>query len=136
MMLYVIPITPISWARPRYNGKTKIFFDKQVAEKEMYRACVRSMHKGAIVPFRDCPLELTVTFFMPLPIGEKTRKLRSEQHYVMSRPDLSNLIKFLEDAFNGILFEDDALISVIQAKKVYDIKPRVEFEIKPIKGPS
>lgn len=131
-MLYIIPITPIPWARPRYNGKTRQFFDKQVAEKEMYRACVRSMHREAIKPFRDCPLELVVTFFMPLPLSEKLRQKRIEQHYFTARPDLSNLIKFLEDAMQNILFEDDSYIVRINASKVYDKKPRVEFELKPI----
>jgi Holliday junction resolvase RusA-like endonuclease len=113
-----------------------VFFDKQHKEKEMYRFYIRSLHSSSIVPFRDVPLELTVTFFMPLPLTEKLCKERQEQYYFTSRPDLSNMIKFLEDAMQDFLFDDDCLIVKINALKVYDKKGRTEFTIEPIKNTS
>jgi Holliday junction resolvase RusA-like endonuclease len=61
---------------------------------------------------------------MPIP---KTRKKKNLFH--ISRPDLSNMIKFYEDVAQGILFSDDSKIAKITATKVYDEMPRVEIII-------
>jgi Holliday junction resolvase RusA-like endonuclease len=47
----------------------------------------------------------------------------------IARPDLSNLIKFIEDIAIGILYGDDSIIAEIYARKCYDATPRTEFEL-------
>ena len=56
---------------------------------------------------------------------KKKDALLGQKHH--KRPDLSNLIKYLEDAAQGILFADDATITTINARKIYDMNPRTEF---------
>ena len=126
-MKYIIPHPPIPWARAGVNGNTKTFFDRQKPYKNLYQYFLRSQHME--VPLIDCPVKLVVTFFMELPSSPKLRKLKQEQYYHYARPDLSNLVKFLEDAANGIIFSDDCIIASIQAQKVYDGESRTEFEI-------
>lgn len=61
---------------------------------------------------------------MPLPAswsGKKQRAHENAPHGV--KPDLDNLIKFV-DVWNGILWEDDALIYAISAEKIYSKTPR------------
>lgn len=77
----------------------------------------------------DGPLHLDVTFYFPFPKNFPKYK-RIPGTYKISKSDLSNLIKWVEDTANGILYHDDAIISSICAKKVYDIKPRTEFTIQ------
>jgi len=48
----------------------------------------------------------------------------------MSRPDLSNYVKFLEDALNGVVWMDDAQIVKLVALKDYSDNPRVELTIQ------
>ena len=50
----------------------------------------------------------------------------------MFAPDLSNLIKLLEDAIvdTKVVLTDDRIISKIIAKKVYDDNPRTEFILR------
>lgn len=126
-MKYIIPHPPIPWARAGVNSTTKVFFDRQKPYKRLYQYFLRSQHMN--VPLIDCPVKLVVTFFMELPTTPKLRKLREKQYYHYLRPDLSNLIKFLEDAAHGIIFADDCIIAHIDAKKVYKGEARTEFEI-------
>jgi Holliday junction resolvase RusA-like endonuclease len=46
------------------------------------------------------------------------------------RPDLSNLVKLVEDALNGNAFKDDSRIVVINAQKRYADRARTEIEIR------
>ena len=46
-----------------------------------------------------------------------------------STPDLSNLIKFIEDAFNNFLWKDDSLIHTLQASKLWSDKDSIVIEV-------
>ncbi len=47
-------------------------------------------------------------------------------------PDLSNLVKFVEDVATGILYDDDALVTLITATKVWSEASCTEFIISEI----
>ena len=64
---------------------------------------------------------------MPLLSPKKRLELENKLHHF--KPDLSNLIKFVEDLANGIIYKDDSQISCITACKVYSQYPRTEFTI-------
>jgi len=65
---------------------------------------------GAIVPLTG-PLELTITFVLPL--------TRTAKRMGYVTPDLTNLVKAAEDACQGILFENDSQIIKVTALKRY-----------------
>lgn len=76
------------------------------------------------VPYRS-PIKVTFKFYFKL----KQSRFRSNGDYREIRPDLSNLIKFYEDALNGVLWRDDVLICEIKAFKKYDEYERTEINI-------
>ena len=47
----------------------------------------------------------------------------------IKKPDMSNVIKIIEDALNKIAFNDDSQIVKINAEKYYSVEPRVEVWI-------
>ena len=49
----------------------------------------------------------------------------------MKKPDLDNLVKFYCDISNGILYEDDAQIYSLVARKKYALEPKTEITIMP-----
>jgi Holliday junction resolvase RusA-like endonuclease len=83
--------------------------------------------------FLEGPLLLQATFFMapPSSISIKRKKLMSGNYHSI-RPDLDNLIKWICDISNGIIFQDDALVCEIAAKKIYDLRARTEFTFQEI----
>jgi Holliday junction resolvase RusA-like endonuclease len=61
----------------------------------------------------------------------RKKKLEAETMELMpmTKPDASNYLKGVEDALNGILFDDDAQIVLPMPFKAYSSKPRIELFI-------
>lgn len=71
------------------------------------------------------PLKLVIVCHMPIPASYSLRKQKSligKPH--SKRIDIDNILKFLMDTYNKILWEDDCLIYDIHIKKVYSDNPR------------
>ncbi len=126
MKTYVIKGDPTPLMRAGRNGKRT--FDPQKSLKLIAGIDLTSQHNNA--PFLEGPLHLDVTFFMEAPksISLKRRTALYGQIYIF-KPDLDNLIKFLCDVGNGILYYDDCAIAKISARKIYDEIPRTEFTL-------
>ena len=123
--MYVIKGNPIPLARARVSKG--VFYDPQSDLKEAF-AWEYKLHPGA--KCYSGALKLTVTFYMAIPKMSAIKKEKTIGTHHAKRPDLSNMIKFLEDAIMGLAYMDDAFISVIEAYKVYDLCPRTEFTIE------
>jgi Holliday junction resolvase RusA-like endonuclease len=84
-------------------------------------------------------LTLLVRFYMPRPkkhfrTGKFAGILRDDAPILHSgRPDISNLVKFVEDALNGIFWKDDSQIVILHASKYYSKTPRTEIRICEVK---
>lgn len=124
---YIITGNPIPLARPRFNGK--VVFDSQRQKKQWIGQLVRSQHGAR--PMYKGALHLHITFFMRIPKYSK----RKSALWHLTKPDLSNMIKFYEDICSGILYADDKQIVQITAAKKYDSKERTEFTITQLEGP-
>lgn len=77
----------------------------------------------------DGPLALVVDFYVPRPkahIGAKGVK-PSAPHYPTTRPDITKLLRAVEDAMSGIVYRDDAQIVHQQAMKRYGEPARCEI---------
>jgi Holliday junction resolvase RusA-like endonuclease len=82
-------------------------------------------HPGA--PFTG-PLAVTFTFTVPRPQGHVGRHgtLRpSAPAYPTTRPDVTKLIRAVEDAATGLLWRDDAQLVVQSATKHFGERPGV-----------
>ena len=129
-MIYTIAGDPISLQRPRVlrSGYT---YNPQAKEQEEARIQLRIQHHSSCPHI--CPLAISITFFMPILKALSNKKKSSipgTPHF--KRPDLDNLIKFVLDAANGVIFSDDSLVYSVTAKKIYDTFPRTEFTITPL----
>lgn len=129
--MYVIPGDPVPLARARIGHGAKKMYDSQKELKLHAGIYVQSQLKQ---PYRppEGPLHLDVTFFMRIPRKIHTkRNIDKNYTYHFFRPDLDNLVKFILDTVQTILFKDDAQISSITARKIYHENPRTEFTIQP-----
>jgi Holliday junction resolvase RusA-like endonuclease len=100
---------PISWKRPGCFGKQ--FFDFQAKDKARLQKSFLQAHPN-FKPL-ETPLHVVFSFFFQKK-GVNGLSLR------FKRPDLSNLIKLYEDAFNGIIWSDDAQICSFGDSSKYD----------------
>lgn len=68
------------------------------------------------------PLRLRLTFFLQAPknLDAKLRAGKNIAH--VKKPDLSNIIKGIEDALKGICYHDDSQIVELRATKAYAVK--------------
>jgi Holliday junction resolvase RusA-like endonuclease len=121
-MKYTIPSEPVPLMRARC-GRSRVW-DAQKQIKFATACVIKIQH--ADKPITLNPLHVDLTFFMPLP---KKRYKHLIGQYHTPRPDLDNLVKFVLDVCNNIIYHDDAQIVSFTAKKVYDIDARTEFVI-------
>lgn len=77
------------------------------------------------------PLKLSVTFYLPRPKGHfGARGLKpSAPIYPTVKPDVTKLLRAVEDALTGIVWRDDAQIVSQFAQKVYGEPARTEIHI-------
>ena len=117
---------PIPLARPRARkiGSFVSIYDSQTQEKQQVTWQIRHEYSEKPLSF---PLSVDILFALPIP--KQTSKVRTrnmlEGIIVPSkRPDIDNLVKFILDCLNGILFDDDSQIIALSARKIYSNEPR------------
>lgn len=131
-MRHVIMGTPQQQERPRaacIRGKVRIYDPpKSRAAKDRIKQHFSGMN---IVP-SEKPLMMIIYIFVPIP-KSYTKKQRaaieSGDLRPAKKPDVSNYIKLIEDACNGILYKDDSQIVELRAKKFYSDSARIEIEV-------
>jgi Holliday junction resolvase RusA-like endonuclease len=83
-------------------------------------------------PLLDGPLALAVTFVVPRPKSHYgARGLRpSAPAYPTTRPDVTKLLRAVEDALTGIVWRDDAQVVEQHAWKRYGEPARCELHVE------
>ena len=126
MIIIEVLGVPISLNRPRAckRGEFISMYDSQVKEKQQVRWQLSGQYKEKPLLM---PLAVDLLFGMPIP--KQTSKVRTKEMLAgklvpMKKPDIDNLIKFILDCLNEILFDDDSQIVEISARKIYTVSPR------------
>jgi len=133
MIHYVVHERPYGQGRARATVRGRhasVYTPSKTREKQKtIGKLLRAMHVGQPL---NVPLKVTFVFYMPILKSwskKKTRRMIGAPH--VKKPDLSNLVKLVEDAGNGIVWEDDNLIYHYgDSRKVYDPNPRIELFIE------
>lgn len=86
------------------------------------------------VPKLEGPLSLHVTVVLTPP-PSWSKKKREAAHWVTGKPDADNTLKMF-DAFNGVVWTDDAQVAVVSFKRVYrlDEEERVLVVVGELEG--
>ena len=138
-MRFEFDIAPVEQARPRATrfGKGIRLYDPEkvaIFKRQLGMLARQQMLDRGLEPF-DGPLEVCMGFYRPVQASisrkERARRL-SGVHRPTVKPDLSNYIKALEDALNGIIWVDDNRIVQIVAEKKYGDRPRIVIEVNKV----
>jgi Holliday junction resolvase RusA-like endonuclease len=115
MIHFTLDIEPKPKQRPRFNGRSgRVYTQDQTLQFERDVRRLASEHISE--PLMGA-LGLEVLFVHPRLKSEP--KKRSGRKYKSTKPDLSNLVKSLEDGLEGVAFKNDAQIVSLSAEKVY-----------------
>lgn len=134
----VVPGQPVPWARAGQNGRRHYTPPHAAAHMRAVEAAWMQAGRPCVVAG---PLVLSCRFFIARPAahyrtGRHSMALRDDAPlWPAVRPDLSNYIKLVEDALNGLMWADDALIvRYAHVEKVYaDGRPAAtELEVSAV----
>ena len=126
-MKITIPGKPIPLRRPRINNKR--LYDTQTKVKESYGILFKMKQKEPLTG----PLTLVCCFIFQYPQAQRKKMKLNHPH--SSRPDGDNLLKFIMDAANGILYHDDSQVAHIIVLKCYGPIAKTMIELKPYEDP-
>lgn len=89
---------------------------------------------GGRGPLYRGPLSLSLMFYMPRPKGHFGRRglLPSAPEHPAVKPDVTKLIRAVEDAMTGIVWKDDTQVVIQQAQKQYGEPARCEVIVHPL----
>lgn len=120
-VLIKIEGAPLPWKT--HGGYGKRSFDPRAKEKSKIKSQVMDQYKASPYPG---PVVVSYEFELPIPKGTskvKRKKMIDCEIDHIKRPDLSNLVKLLEDCLKGIVFTDDSQVRAFKVSKVYSENP-------------
>ena len=122
---FVIDGSPVAKARARIrSGFGRRVFDGQQSLKLKAKMNYKQAFNSDVMFVGPCRLD--VTFYMP--IGITTHHMPGSYHFI--RPDTDNLLKWIMDVSQYILFGNDCCVSEIYARKIFSKEPRTVITIK------
>ncbi len=128
-----VPGVPIAKKRPRFttiNGHARAFNCQETEEGKFRWELLREW--GQRTPLTG-PLSITVTFEMPIPKGaskKQAARMAAKTVSHIKKPDLDNLVKFVKDCANGVLWQDDCQVVILKASKHYSATPGTYIHVR------
>lgn len=105
----------------RNHGRVRSFTPEATVNYELHvRMCAQEA-MGGRDPFQQ-PVAMAVTVFVhpPQSWSAKRQRLAVEQMFMPTKkPDLSNILKSVEDGMNGVVYRDDSQIVSLNVVKQY-----------------
>lgn len=138
-MQFNISGVPIAKRRHRFYMKPGMkgprAYDDQKKERKKFQIELMAQIKSR--PLWSGPIDLDLYFFMPIPSSYSKKKtvdcIDGKIHHLV-KPDTDNLIKFVMDCLNGIVWKDDKQVILIRARKKYGDVPQTVCFINEIKS--
>ena len=126
---------PTAWARTRVSRTGHLFTPRpqRNTAAALRMAAQTEMQKLGISTFCEpLSLSLRAEFAIPASWSKKKRGAAILGMLRPGRPDIDNIIKLVNDAFNYVVFRDDALIAEIRAEKRYSLEPKLTITVRPL----
>lgn len=142
---FTIPGPAVPQGRPRLTtrgGHAHAYDPKRSRDYKLHvKQCITAQLadvSGEANPFPLAyPLKLTVMEFREPPKSWSRRRREAAlagRILPTTKPDMSNVLKIIEDALNGVLWLDDSQIVDVNAVKRYNSSAFVELTIHKLEG--
>lgn len=126
----VLDLEPKATPRPRYSGRTGVFYVKGAHSNKVF---FKKYISDKDLPFITGALKVDCRCYIKTPTAlSKTDTVLAELGYVrpISKPDWDNLGKTYSDMLTDVLILDDAHIIEGKCSKYYSLHPRIEMDIE------
>jgi Holliday junction resolvase RusA-like endonuclease len=131
---FVIPGPPIAQARPRLSmrGEFQHVYDPNGKDKKNTKNELLSLISQSSYTKPEGNISVSLVFKLPIPKTYTKKKNIDAINGILkpTKQDLDNLIKYILDASNSILWDDDRNIDVIHASKEFSQEPCTEIIIE------
>ena len=134
---FEVPGSPIGQGRPKFstiNGHAKAYDPEKSRNYKAYVKLLATQamrEQGFTMIEGPCCLDILAFFEVP---KSKSKKFKERALMGLERPtkkpDLSNIVKGIEDALNGLVYKDDSSIVYLSVAKHYSEVPRVEVIVQ------
>ena len=128
-----IPGKPIAKKRPRFarRGKFVTTYNCQETEEGRFMFSIMAQLPEGWQPIQG-PVRLEALFMMPIPCSSNKKRLDMALGNIRhtKKPDTDNLLKFVKDCANGIIWKDDSQVYSIYATKFYAETPGTTITIR------
>ena len=122
---FIIQEKPIAKQRPRFNGNHAYTPQKTVSYENIVSWSYKLAHKEKL----NGSLKMCLKFNFKIP---KSRKDVKVGDYYSQKPDIDNLCKAIQDSLNGIAYDDDSQIVILESVKVWNTIDYTEVTIEEI----
>jgi Holliday junction resolvase RusA-like endonuclease len=128
---------PVGQGRPRFVRKSGVAYTPEKTRNisAALRIAAQQTMNERISGLFDEPLRLHLLAEFGVPQSWSQRKKNTallHGHFPAKKPDISNILKLAEDALNGIVYRDDALIVEAHVRKVYGGQPKLVITVSPL----
>ena len=132
MIDFFIEGLPVAQGRPRFStrgGYARVYDpEKSRVWKKYVETLAVSHMKRHGLKMLDGALTAEILFYLPRP-----KSLPKKVKHHVKKPDLTNLVKGIEDALNGVCYKDDSQIIQLLIVKSYALfNPGVKVSITEI----
>lgn len=132
-----VPGVPVAKGRPRISTRGGIVRSFTPAKTVSFEGKISYAAEEAMAgaPPLVGPLHLALRISLPIPQSWSRKKQDAALAGVIQpcgRPDLDNYVKSVADGGNGIVWNDDAQITLLTAAKRYASVPGVSVEVTPL----
>lgn len=128
-VFFKVPIEPVPFARAGTNGVRRFTPTKQANFMGQIRVFADRAMNGR--PPLQGALSMSVEFIYTPPKSWSKKKIE-QTLWKTSAPDTSNLVKIVEDALNGCVYEDDAQIALSTISKMYGAQDAINVLVTPL----
>lgn len=135
MITVKIPGKSVSKGRPRFTKTGQTYTPAKTVNAEAFmKWLAKDEMKGRPLMVGPLVMQVLAVFVPPKSSKKRLAAMLSGAEMPAKKPDLDNLLKTVCDAFNGIVYHDDAQIVTISAAKVYGPEPVTIITVKSYYG--
>jgi len=132
---FVIQSAAVPLQRARFTKTGQCYTPGKTREwkRLVAQSCALAMQENGL-RIIETPVTMTCAFAFTPPkswtVAKKHAAIEGDLHHSV-KPDISNLVKAVEDALNGVAYVDDAQIVELHAFKFYDEVASVHVQVEP-----